>query len=207
MEFHLLLVQLVFILPFLEHLSLSKFLEVIIIIGRLLLLFVDKLEMIPLDCFQGTYDFSKRNIKIQKLHKNEIENNNFFWPQKTRKKIFVFYRYAQNVTNVEALPYPETLPEFVPSHQSWAVTNALKDYAWTTKMLPSFVAIDMTDVYGDSHQHSNGTCAQIGWLSDTGYNTMDGQGNILSRTMTLSGATRYTNTKYYWLGMVRSRLF
>ena len=207
MEFHLLLVQLVFILPFLEHLSLSKFLEVIIIIGRLLLLFVDKLEMIPLDCFQGTYDFSKRNIKIQKLHKNEIENNNFFWPQKTRKKIFVFCRYAQNVTNVEALPYPETLPEFVPSHQSWAVTNALKDYAWTTKMLPSFVAIDMTDVYGDSHQHSNGTCAQIGWLSDTGYNTMDGQGNILSRTMNLSGATRYTNTKYYWLGMVRSRLF
>jgi len=85
-------------------------------------------------------------------------------------------RYAQNVTNVEALPYPETLPEFVPSHQSWAVTNALRDYAWTTKMLPSFVAIDMTDVYGDSHQHSNGTCAQIGWLSDTGYNTMDGQG-------------------------------
>ena len=74
-------------------------------------------------------------------------------------------------------------------------------------MLPSFVAIDMTDVYGDSHQHSNGTCAQIGWLSDTGYNTMDGQGNILSRTLTLSGATRYTNTKYYWLGMVRSRLF
>lgn len=132
----------------------------------------------------------------------------FFWPQKTRKKIFVFYRYAQNVTNVEALPYPETLPEFVPSHQSWAVTNALKDYAWTTKMLPSFVAIDMTDVYGDSHQHSNGTCAQIGWLSDTGYNTMDGQGNILSRTMPLkSGAARYTNTKYYWLGMVRSRLF
>ena len=46
-------------------------------------------------------------------------------------------------------------------------------------MLPSFVTIDMTDVYGDSHQHSNGTCAQIGWLSDTGYNTMDGQGNIL----------------------------
>ena len=86
MEFHLLLVQLVFILPFLEHLSLSKFLEVIIIIGRLLLLFVDKLEMIQLDCFQGTYDFSKRNIKIQKLHKNEIENNIFFWPQKTRKK-------------------------------------------------------------------------------------------------------------------------
>ena len=26
----------------------------------------------------------------------------------------------------------------------------------------------MSDVYGDSHQHSNGTCAQIGWLSDTG---------------------------------------
>ena len=208
MEFHLLLVQLVFILPFLEHLSLSKFLEVIIIIGRLHLLFVDKLEMIPLDCFQGTYDFSKRNIKNQKLHKNKIENNNFLCPKKLEKKTFVFCRYAQNVTNVEALPYPETLPEFVPSHQSWAVTNALKDYAWTTKMLPSFVAIDMTDVYGDSHQHSNGTCAQIGWLSDTGYNTMDGQGNILSRTMLLkSGAARYTNTKYYWLGMVRSRLF
>ena len=87
-----------------------------------------------------------------------------------------FCRYAQNVTNIEALPYPTTLPEFVPSHQSWAVTYALRDYAWTQKMLPSFVAIDMTDVYGDSHQHSNGTCAQIGWLSDTGYNTMDGQG-------------------------------
>ena len=147
------------------------------------MLFVDKLEMIPLDCFQGTYlftyDFSKRNLKNQKLHKKKIRHKDyFFWPQKTKKKPFVFYRYAQNVTNVEALPYPETLPEFVPSHQSWAVTNALRDYAWTTKMLPSFVAIDMTDVYGDSHQHSNGTCAQIGWLSDTGYNTMDGQGNI-----------------------------
>ena len=91
MEFHLLLVQLVFILPFLEHLSLSKFLEVIIIIGRLHLLFVDKLEMIPLDCFQGTYlftyDFSKRNLKNQKLHKKKIRNKDyFFWPQKTKKK-------------------------------------------------------------------------------------------------------------------------
>ena len=114
-----------------------------------------------------------------------------------------YFRYAQNVTNVEALPYPETLPEFVPSHQSWAVTNALKDYAWTTKMLPSFVAIDMTDVYGDSHQHSNGTCAQIGWLSDTGYNTMDGQGNILSRTMPLKSILTLNTTG----GMVRSRLF
>ena len=55
----------------------------------------------------------------------------------------LFHRYAQNVTNIEALPYPTTLPEFVPSHQSWAVTNALKDYAWTQKLLPSFVAIDM----------------------------------------------------------------
>jgi len=85
-------------------------------------------------------------------------------------------RYAQNVTNVDVLPYPDTLPEFVPSHQSWAVTHALRDYAWTQKMLPSFVAIDMTDIYGDSHQHSNGTCAQIGWLSNTGQNTMDGSG-------------------------------
>ena len=55
----------------------------------------------------------------------------------------LLHRYAQNVTNIEALPYPTTLPEFVPSHQSWAVTNALKDYAWTQKLLPSFVAIDM----------------------------------------------------------------
>ena len=87
-----------------------------------------------------------------------------------------FCRYAQNVTNIEALPYPITLPEFVPSHQSWALTDALRDYAWTQKMLPSFGPIDMSDVYGDTHQHSNGTCAQIGWLSDTGYNTMDGKG-------------------------------
>merc|ERR1719189_607989 len=85
-------------------------------------------------------------------------------------------RYAQNVTNIEALPYPISLPEFVPSHQSWATTSALQDYAWIQKMLPSFVPIDMSDVYGDTHQHSNGTCAQIGWLSDTGYNTMDGKG-------------------------------
>jgi len=85
-------------------------------------------------------------------------------------------RYAQNVTNIEALPYPTEFPEFVPSHQSWAVSDALEDYFWTTKMLPSFVPINMTDVYGDTHEHSNGTCAQIGWLSDTGYNTMDGQG-------------------------------
>ena len=69
-----------------------------------------------------------------------------------------FNRYAQNVTNVEALPYPISLPEFVPSHQSWATTNALQDYAWIQKMLPSFVPIDMSDVYGDSHQHSNGRC-------------------------------------------------
>ena len=87
-----------------------------------------------------------------------------------------FCRYAQNVTNIEDLPYPITLPEFVPSHQSWALTDALRDYVWTQKMLPSFVPIDMSDVYGDTHQHSNGTCAQIGWLSDTGYNTMDGKG-------------------------------
>ena len=80
------------------------------------------------------------------------------------------------MTNIEALPYPITLPEFVPSHQSWALTDALRDYAWTQKMLPSFGPIDMSDVYGDTHQHSNGTCAQIGWLSDTGYNTMDGKG-------------------------------
>ena len=80
------------------------------------------------------------------------------------------------MTNIEDLPYPITLPEFVPSHQSWALTDALRDYAWTQKMLPSFGPIDMSDVYGDTHQHSNGTCAQIGWLSDTGYNTMDGKG-------------------------------
>ena len=138
----------------------------------------DTTRLLPRYLF--TYDFSKRNLKNQKLHKKKIRNKDYFFgPKKLKKKPFVFYRYAQNVTNVEALPYPETLPEFVPSHQSWAVTNALRDYAWTTKMLPSFVTIDMTDVYGDSHQHSNGTCAQIGWLSDTGYNTMDGQGNIL----------------------------
>ena len=93
-------------------------------------------------------------------------------------KCFLSYlsRYAQNVTNIEALPYPITLPEFIPSHQSWALTDALKDYAWTQKMLPSFGPIDMSTVYGDTHQHSNGTCAQIGWLSDTGYNNMDGKG-------------------------------
>merc|ERR1712241_380828 len=85
-------------------------------------------------------------------------------------------RYDQNETNIHALPYPTKIPEFVPSHQSWAVADALKDYFWTTKMMPSFVPIDMSEVYGDTHEHSNGTCAQIGWLSDTGYNTMDGQG-------------------------------
>merc|ERR1711997_1430062 len=47
-------------------------------------------------------------------------------------------RYAQNVTNIEALPYPTEFPEFVPSHQSWAVSDALEDYFWTTKMMPSF---------------------------------------------------------------------
>ena len=90
MEFHSLLVQLVFILPFLEHLSLSKFLEVIIIIGRLHLLFVDKLEMIPLDFFQGSYDFSKRNLKNQNLHKKKIKYKDLFWPQKTKKILSLF---------------------------------------------------------------------------------------------------------------------
>ena len=68
-------------------------------------------------------------------------------------------------------------------------------------MLPSFVAIDMTDVYGDSHQHSNGTCAQIGWLSDTGYNTMDGQGNILSRTVPLKSILTLNTTGWGWFDL------
>merc|ERR1711953_935720 len=85
-------------------------------------------------------------------------------------------RYDQNVTDIGSLPYPSVLPEFVPSHQSWTSSDALADLLWTAKFLPTFVPIDMTDVFGDTHQHANGTCAQIAWMSDTGYNTMDGKG-------------------------------
>ena len=46
----------------------------------------DTTRLLPRYLF--TYDFSKRNLKNQKLHKKKIRNKDyFFWPQKTKKNL------------------------------------------------------------------------------------------------------------------------
>ena len=68
--------------------------------------------------------------------------------------------YALNVTDVGALPAPAALPEFAPSHMSFAATAAKTSAFWAQRVLAFFEVVPAWD----THAWANGTCADIRWM-------------------------------------------
>ena len=68
--------------------------------------------------------------------------------------------YALNVTDVGALPAPAALPEFAPSHMSFAATAAKTSAFWAQRVL----AFSEVVPAWDTHAWANGTCADIRWM-------------------------------------------
>jgi len=75
--------------------------------------------------------------------------------------------YPLNVTDISAYPSPESLPALLPSHHSFAASNAPENAKWIYKFF-NMTAFDTFTRPNESHAYANGTCANIQWSSTDG---------------------------------------